>query len=407
LLAGIIGTVVEWYDYAVYGFVATIIAAKFFASGSDVANLLNTFAAFGLGFVARPLGGILFGRLGDARGRKPALVLTLFLMAVSTCVIGLIPTYDRIGVWAPLLLVICRLVQGFSAGGEWGGSTTFIVEWSPASRRGYFGSFQQASVAAGLLLGSGVCALVATILPVEQMEAWGWRIPFLLGALLLPIGIYIRSNVDDTPRYREFKARTPARSAMPWKAGVQTFLITILWTVSFYLILSYMPTFTQKYAGLSRTQALWSNTIGLLVVVMAIPIMGRWSDRAGRRPFLLACGLGFLFLTYPLFTLMLGAQSLGVVLIVQIVFGIMLAAFSGPGPAAVAELFPTGSRSMWMSTAYSLAVAIFGGFAPYIATSLINLTHSPVAPTFYIIAAAIISTLAMMTMRETADQALS
>src|SRR5262245_913027 len=199
VLAAVIGNVLEWYDFAVYAFVAGIIARVFFPQTDDVTALLSTFLAYGLGFVARPLGGIVIGRLGDTHGRKTALMITIFLMAAGTVMIGILPTYQSIGLAAPLLLVFARLMQGFSAGGEWGGSTTFIVEWAPKGRRGWFGSFQQTSVVAGLLLGSGVAALFNTLLAQEQMNDWGWRVPFLLGGVLGPIGLYMRRTMKETP----------------------------------------------------------------------------------------------------------------------------------------------------------------------------------------------------------------
>jgi MHS family proline/betaine transporter-like MFS transporter len=188
VIAAVIGNVLEWYDFAVYAFVAGIIARKFFPQTDEVTALLSTFLAYGLGFVARPLGGIIIGRLGDTRGRRAALMLTIFMMAAGTVLIGVLPTYASIGLLAPLLLVVARLLQGFSAGGEWGGSTAYIVEWAPAGQRGWFGSFQQTSVVAGLLLGSGVAALLNTVLTPEQMDGWGWRVPFLLGGALGPVG---------------------------------------------------------------------------------------------------------------------------------------------------------------------------------------------------------------------------
>ncbi|MEP7207208.1 MAG: MFS transporter, partial [Casimicrobiaceae bacterium] len=215
--AAVVGNVLEWYDFAVYGYVATIIAKNFFPAGDDVAALLATFAAFGLGFVVRPLGGIVIGRLGDTRGRKTALILTIMLMAFGTVMIGLIPSYASIGILAPILLVVARLLQGFSAGGEWGGSTAFIVEWAPAGRRGFYGSFQQCSVVAGLLLGSGVAATLASVLTPATMEGWGWRIPFLLGGLLGPVGMYMRRNIGETPAYRRM-VQENAPAAAPAQA---------------------------------------------------------------------------------------------------------------------------------------------------------------------------------------------
>jgi MHS family proline/betaine transporter-like MFS transporter len=407
IAAAVVGNILEWYDFAAYGYLATIIARRFFPSSDELTGLLSAFAAFGVGFVVRPLGGVVIGRLADRRGRKAALVLTIVLMAVGTAGIGLIPDYHSIGILAPALLVACRLLQGFSAGGEWGGATAFIVEWAPAQRRGFFGSFQQASVAAGFLLGSAIAALFSTLLSAGQMDAWGWRLPFLLGVLLLPVGVYMRRNVEETPAYRAARTRkAPIGAAAGWRLAAKAFGFTVLWTVAYYIVLSYMPTFTQKYAGLTRTQALWSNTLCLVVLVLAIPAIGHLSDRVGRRPLLLACCVGFLVLPYPLFGAMLHAGAFATVLLVQIVFALTVALFSGPGPAAIAEIFPTESRTTWMSTGYSLAVAVFGGFAPYVATWLIGATGSPLSPTFYLIGAALVSTGVILALPETAHEAL-
>jgi MFS transporter, MHS family, proline/betaine transporter len=406
--AAIFGNVLEWYDFAIYGYVATIIAHQFFPKGDDVTALLATFATFGIGFVARPLGGIIIGRMGDTAGRKAALLVTVFLMAIGTIGIGIIPSYESIGLFAPLLLLICRLMQGFAAGGEWGSATAFIVEWAPEKRRGFFGSFQQASVAGGLLLGSAVAATCSTILSVEQMEAWGWRVPFLLGILLVPVGIYMRANIEETPHFRESQEDTsqPQTQTPGWILAAKAFGFTILWTVSYYMILYYMPTFTEKHVGLSRSAALWSNSLGLVILVVAIPIMGLWSDKIGRKPLLLACCAAFALLTYPLFAFMLSGVSILGVIAVQLVFGLMIALFSGPGPAAIAEIFPTNTRSTWMSTGYSLATSIFGGFAPFIATWLISTTGSPISPTYYLIMAAIASAIVIVTLKETAHAKL-
>ncbi len=404
--AAVAGNILEWYDFAIYGYVATIIARNFFPSGDEVGALLATFATFGIGFVARPLGGIIIGRMGDTRGRKSALLLTIFMMALGTIGIGVIPNYNSIGVLAPLLLVICRLLQGFAAGGEWGGATAFIVEWAPKNRRGFFGSFQQASVAGGLLLGSAIAALCSTLLSADQMESWGWRIPFLLGIILVPVGIYMRRDIEETPVYRNAQETSSEPQTPGWILASKAFGFAILWTVSYYVILYYMPTFTEKYAGLGRTESLWSNTIGLVSLVVAIPAMGLLSDKIGRKPLLIGCCIAFAVLTYPLFSFMLSGTSLPTVIVVQLIFGLMIAMFSGPGPAAIAEIFPTHSRSTWMSTGYSLATSIFGGFAPFIATWLISTTGSPISPTYYLILAAIVSAIVIATLKETAHEEL-
>ncbi|HZA02212.1 MAG TPA: MFS transporter [Hyphomicrobiaceae bacterium] len=408
--AAVVGNLLEWYDFAVYAFVATIIAKKFFPPGDEVTALLSTFLAYGLGFVARPLGGIIIGRLGDTRGRRFALLLTIMIMAVGTVMIGLLPTYETIGVLAPILLVVARLLQGFSAGGEWGSSTAFIVEWAPRGRRGLYGSSQQVSVVGGLMLGSGVAALLNSIITPADMEAWGWRVPFLLGGILGPVGMYMRRTVDETPAYQKAvktETRSPAEpSATPWVLGAQAFGFTIVWTVCFYVLLNYMPTYTQKYLNLSASAALWSNTIGLFVLLALIPLMGDLSDRFGRKPFLLSCCIAFIVLPYPAFSYLLSGASFGELVLIQALFAALISMFSGAGPAAIAEIFPTKSRSTWMTSGYALAVAIFGGFAPLLSVWLIDRFRSPLAHTFYLIAAAVISTLVIARLRETAHDDL-
>jgi MHS family proline/betaine transporter-like MFS transporter len=400
--AAVAGNVLEWYDFAIYAYMATIIAKKFFPAGDEVGSLLSTFAAFGIGFVARPLGGIVLGRLGDVRGRKSALLITIALMAAGTVMIGLTPTYDSIGVSAPALVVCARLLQGFSAGGEWGGSTAFIVEWAPEGRRGLYGSLQQSSVAVGLLLGATIAALVGLALPPDAMDSWGWRVPFLLGAVIGPVGLYMRRHIGETPAFSAATQAATAQSEWPLLLAARAFGFTVVWTVSYYTVLAYMPTFLQKHAGVARGQSLWYTAAGLLLLAVAAPVSGRVSDRIGRKPLLLAACAGCAVLPYPLFGAIVSHPQPQVVLLSQLALALAIALFSGPGPAAIAEIFPTGQRATWMSTGYSLAVAIFGGFAPFIATWLIDRTGNPVAPAFYLIAAALVSMLAIAPMQETA-----
>jgi MHS family proline/betaine transporter-like MFS transporter len=408
--AAVIGNVLEWYDFAVYGYVAVILARKFFPAGDEVTALLSTFLAYGLGFVARPLGGIVLGRVGDTHGRKVALLITIALMAGGTVLIGILPTYAAIGIAAPLLLVAARLLQGFSAGGEWGSSTAYIVEWAPPGKRGFYGSFQQMSVVAGLLLGSGVAALLNTLLTPDQMNDWGWRVPFLLGGILGPVGLWMRRTIDETPAYKKAVTEQPRPitpgETSPWVMAGRAFGFTIVWTVCFYVLLAYMPTYTQKYLKISASAALWANTIGLLALVIFIPIMGVLSDRIGRKPLLLACCVAYIVLPYPIFSYLLSGVSYTQLILVQILFAILISMFSGPGPAAIAEMFPTRTRSTWMTSGYALAVAIFGGFAPFISVWLIDRLGSPLAHTYYLIAAAIVSTIVIATLRETAHEPL-
>ncbi|MEJ5022664.1 MFS transporter [Ochrobactrum vermis] len=404
--AASIGNMLEWYDFGVYAFLATMISVKFFPSDDPTASLLATFAAFGVGFLARPFGGVIIGRLGDTKGRKFALVLTLIMMAIGTIGIGILPSYEQIGLLAPVLLVALRIVQGVAGGGEWGASTAFIIEWAPKDRRGFFGSFQQVSTAGGTLLGSAVAAVLTSLISTEDMISWGWRIPFLLGAALLVVGVFIRRSVDETPAFEEAQSATdplPEPEISGPRLGLRAFGFTIFWTVAYYTLLAYMPTFTQKYGGLSASQALWANTGGLIAMILAVPLLGHVSDKIGRKPLLIGSTLAAIVLVYPLFSLIADGASFATILAVQIVLGVVMALYSGPGPAAISEIFPTHMRSTWMSIGYTMAAAIFGGFAPFMATWLIKVTGSPLSPTyFYLIPAALITMLVLSRLPETA-----
>jgi MHS family proline/betaine transporter-like MFS transporter len=395
--------VLEWYDFAIYAFTATILARHFFPRSDETASLLATFATFGVGFVVRPLGAVVIGRIGDVRGRKAALLTAMFLMALGTMTIGTLPDVQAIGSWAPILLVGCRFLQGFSAGAQWTSATTFVIEWAPARHRGYFGSFQQVSVTGGFLLGSVAAALLNTWLTSGQMDQWGWRVLFLAGALLIPVGLYVRRYVDEPPKgpasaEGTVAAKPPANPLLALKA----FGFTVLWTAAYYAILSYMPTFSTRYGGMSAAGALWLNSFALLLVMVTTPVFGAWSDRIGRRPLLLASCLGYALFSYPLFYLMTSGHGW----IAMATFGLMIAVFNGPGPASIAELFQRNSRSTWMAIGYGLAVMLFGGFAPYISTWLIHTTGSPLSPAWYLSATAIISGATILSMRETAHDEL-
>jgi MHS family proline/betaine transporter-like MFS transporter len=385
---------------------APVIARKFFPAGDEITSLLSTFAAFGVGFVVRPLGGIVIGRLGDVHGRKAALLLTIGLMAAGTVLIGVIPTYESIGLAAPALVVLARLLQGFSAGGEWGGATAFMVEWAPAHRRGLYGSLQQCSVAGGLLLGAATAALVGTVLSPEALESWGWRVPFLLGGLLGPVGLYMRRHMDETPAFVAARQTAPVPAEAPWRLAARAFGFTVVWTVSYYTVLTYMPTFLQKHAGVPRSEALWVTAAGLVLLALSTPALGYLSDRIGRKPLLLAACVACVVLPYPLLGAIVSSRDLGTIVLAQLALALAIAVFSGPGRAAIAEIFPTRQRSTWMSTGYSLAVAVFGGFAPFIATWLIERTGNPLSPAFYLMAAGVVSLLVIAPMRETANAPL-
>lgn len=409
LLAAAMGNVLEYYDFVVYAFLARAISRAFFPDGDEVAGLLATFGAFGAGFLARPVGALLIGHLADKRGRRVALLLAVFGMAAGTVGIGLLPTAASIGTLAPALLVALRMLQGLCAGGGWGSGTSFVVESAPAGTRGFYGAVGQACITSSTLLGSTVAASVSAAFTPEQVEGWAWRLPFLLGAALIPVGLFMQRNIVETPAFTSARQGTRRRVGAGEASALmaRAFGFTVVWTVSFYLMLSYMPTFTSRYAGLTEAQALWTNSAALVVLVAAIPFFGWLSDRIGRKPLLLACCLGFTLLSYPLFRLIATGTGLFTVLGVQVVFNLFIGAFSGAGPAALAELFPTHARTTLMSLGYSLSTAIFGGFAPFVATWLISSTGSPVSPTIYLTAAAALSGVVIWRFRETAFEALA
>ncbi len=412
ILAGAIGTVLEWYDFAVYGYFVPIISQLFFPARTPVVSLLLTFSVFGVGFVMRPVGSVVFGQYGDRHGRKRALSAVIFLMAVSTFAVGLLPTYASMGTLAPALLVAARLAQGLSGGGEWGGAAAYLVEYAAPGKRGLTGSWQQVSVGCGFLLGSLSAALLNTWVSPEAMLAWGWRIPFLGGVLVGGVGAIMRWRLDDTPAFTRLEqqgqvSRSPLLEAFTTfrKPTLIAFGITVHNTVGYYAVLIYLTTWLTSIVKMPRGTALWIGTACLLAFVAAVPLTGALSDRIGRRPLLIASCAGYVLLAYPLFLL----ASSGVTawaFAAQLVLVLLLALYAGPGPAVYCELFPTRVRYTAMSVGYNIAVAVFGGFAPFIATGLIQWTGNILAPAAYVAAAAAVTLLTMIWVKETAFEPL-
>jgi MFS transporter, MHS family, proline/betaine transporter len=405
--AGAIGNFVEWYDYSVYGFFATIIASQFFPSDDRVASLLATFAVFAVAFFMRPVGAFVFGHYGDTIGRRNTLAAAIILMGIATLMIGVLPSYAQIGVLAPILLVIARLLQGFSAGGEWSGSAAFMVEYAPENKRGLYGSWQQVSIVAGLLVGSAMGGLLGTVLSEDALNAWGWRIPFILGMVVALVGLYLRLRVEDTPAFRIIEEKeeiteAPVKESFTahWRESLTAIGFTVAWTVAYYILLTYMPTYVSETLGIPLTQALLSNAIGLVVLMALIPFTAALSDRIGRKPLLIAFSALIALLTYPLF-LLASTQVLAFIVLAQVLFGVIISLFSGPGPAALVEMFPTNVRYSALGVSYNIAVAAFGGTAPFIATYLISRTGSNFSPGFYLIAAAVVTLIVVSTMKET------
>jgi MFS transporter, MHS family, proline/betaine transporter len=408
MLGASVGNCVEWFDFAVYGYLAATLGAVFFPSEDPTISLLSSFAVFGVAFFMRPLGGFFFGPLGDRIGRQRTLAAVIILMSASTFVIAFLPSYAAIGIWAPILLVAARLLQGFSVGGEFGGASAFLAEYSPDERRGYLVSWIEFSAVGGFFLGSASVLLLTATIGEDALGSWGWRIPFLLAGPLGLIGLYIRLRVEDTPEFRALErsgevSGSPFRETITqnWRPILQVIGLVIIQNAGFYIVLTYMPTYFSEQLGFSSTASSLSSVFTLLVAMALIPPLGALSDRVGRKPLLAASCVGFALLSYPLFLLMNQGNLVGAVLS-HVALGALLAVFLSTTIAALAELFPTRVRYGGFSIGYNISVAIFGGAAPFFATYLISLTGNPLSPAFYLIAAAVASLITVATIQETA-----
>ena len=408
-----IGNTVEWFDFAIYGFLATYIADKFFPSGDETAALLNTFAIFAAAFFMRPLGGFFFGPLGDRIGRQKVLALVILLMSGSTFAIGLVPSYDTIGVFAPLLLLFLRCLQGFSAGGEYGSGACFLAEYASDKHRGFVVSFLVWSVVVGFLLGSLTVTGLETVLSEGAMDSYGWRIPFLIAGVLGAVGLYIRLRLGDTPEFEALRdegevASSPLKEAVTtsWRPILQIAGLVVIHNVGFYIVFTFLPSYFTKTLGFTKTDAFVSITVASLVALILIPPLGALSDRIGRKPLLIVGSLAFAVFAYPLF-LMLNAGSLAAAIAAHAGLAAIESVFVCASLAAGAELFATRVRSSGYSIGYNVSVALFGGTAPYVATWLVARTGNDLAPAYYVIVAALVTLITVLTMRETARRPLT
>ncbi|WP_231882261.1 MFS transporter [Brevibacterium casei] len=405
--ASFIGNFVEWFDYAVYGYLAATIALVFFPKSEGNLALLSTFAVFAVSFVVRPIGGFIWGHIGDRLGRRTSLSLSILIMSLSTFAIGLLPSYQAIGFAAPLLLLAVRLVQGFSAAGEYAGASAFLVEYAPAGKRGLYAAVVPASTACGLLLGSVMAAILSTALTDVQMESWGWRLPFFLAAPMGLIGRYIRTKLEDTPAFRELAdeddvIRAPVFSMFRdhWKPLIIAMCAVLLNAVGFYVVLSYMPTYLTTELGYGATEAFLATTIALITYIGFILLTGIASDRWGRKRLLFTAAIAFVVFTVPAFML-LDSGSFAVVILVEIGLGAMLTLNDGTLPSFLAEMFPTRIRYSGFAVSFNMSNALFGGTAPFMATLLIGVTQSKLAPGWYLMAAAAVCFIAVLFAKET------
>jgi MFS family permease len=402
IVAAVIGNALEWYDFVVYGFLTVIIARLFFPAQNEYASLLLTMATFGVGFFMRPVGGIVIGLYADRKGRKAALQLIIGLMTLAMAMIAFAPPYAAIGIAAPLLMLLARLLQGFATGGEFASATTFLVESAPSHRRGFYGSLQMVGQSLAALCGAVAGTLITRGLAPEQIDAWGWRLPFLFGLIIGPVGLYIRSYLHETDAFLESRragaVRNPLRTvlAQNGRGLAVTFGLVICGTISYYVVLVYMPTFAKTQLGMPLTDAFVAQVIGLICLTVTIPLCGALCDRVGRRPLLLAATVAYFVLLYPLFVWVYASPSFGRLAFMQGILCTLVGVYFGPISTAIAEQFPTGVRSTGLAIAYNFAVMLFGGFAQFIVTWLIRETGSPLAPAYYVMFGAVVGFVASL-----------
>lgn len=408
---GIIGNIIEWYDWTIYGLLSSVFASQFFPSSDKIVALLLTLSTFALGFLMRPVGSIVLSPMADRYGRRRMLALTILLMGFGSLIVAATPPYASIGIVAPLLLLFARLLQGFSAGGEFQGGATFLVEHAPLNRRGFTSSFHIGGVGLSVLIATGISALTTGLIPQPALGSWGWRIPFLLGAVLSLYGLYIRSGLPETPHFVEAERRNkleahPIRTALtnhPWESFVV--FVMQMGTVQFYIWVVFLPTYAHLAGGLPLTRGFIGGIIALIVFCIATPIAGAVSDRIGRKPLLLGYAIGFFVLSWPMLKL-LNNGDFWSFLLVAIVGCLLLAMVDGVLSVTLCELFPTGVRTSGIGLPYAICAAIFSGTAPLIATYLVSI-KMPWLIAVYIMVICAIGIATFLNMKETRGVALT
>ncbi|CAI3788456.1 Proline/betaine transporter [Pseudomonas sp. MM227] len=402
IIAASFGNALEFYDLLIYGYFAVVIGKLFFPSDNETTSLLLAVGSFGISFLMRPLGAIVLGSYADRAGRKASLTMSILIMLIGTAMITFTPSYQQIGVAAPLLIIVARMLQGFSTGGEFGAATAFMVEHADPSRRGFFASWQLATQGLATVLAAGVSALLSYLLSDVQLNDWGWRVAFGVGLLIGPVGFYIRSQIDETPDFQKVaakgEAKTPLRDVLV--KGRTSLLLSIgvvAGATAFnYVHKLYMPTYALKQLQITATSSyLGALVTGVMLMFMA-PVFGSLSDRFGRFRVLTLALLITGLSSYPMFVWLNLYPSVTTLLMVQAVVGILIAACLGPIPAMLADIFPTSIRGTGLALSYNFSVTLFGGFAPLIVTWMIDVTGSKLAPSFYVVATSLVSVIAVI-----------
>jgi MHS family proline/betaine transporter-like MFS transporter len=413
LIAASIGNFVEWYDFAVYGYSAAVIAKVFFPEGDGAVALLGTLAIFGVTFLLRPLGGIVLGRLGDRVGRRPVLSLTVLLMGIATAVMGLLPSYASIGIAAPILLLVLRLTQGFFGGGEFSGASTYLVEYAPPERRGLWATLSMATGVFPFAVCGLVVFAVSTSMDPATYQSIGWRLPFLFALPLALVGLYLRLRIEETPAFRAVEEagaveKEPLRILLRHYRGPILLVLAIssLNAVGSYTVTSYMPTFLTEHAKLPPATALIASSSAVAILAVLLPFSGRLGDRIGRRPVILSGTIGIVLLAVPGY-LLAGQGSASAAIAGQLLMIVPLSGISAVLGPAMCELFPTSVRYSGSALGYNVAYALFGGTAPFVAQFLITQTGTPIAPAFYMVIFGLLCLIAVVKLPETSRTPLT
>ncbi len=415
-VSSFLGNFIEWFDYGSYSYFATVIAAVFFASEDPTVALISTFAVFAVSFIMRPIGALFWGSLGDKKGRKWALSISIFLMSGATFLIGCLPSYASIGILAPALLLVLRMIQGFSAAGEYAGAATFLAEYAPAKKRGLYCSIVPASTSVGLLVGSMLATLMTIFLDGDAVLTWGWRIPFLLAGPLGLVAHYIRTRLEDSPTYQamqdelaaeENEVQHPVRDLFKHhlRELIVSFGACMLNAVGFYAVLTYLPTYLETAVGMTAESSQIATTISLVAYVAFVFISGKISDTFGRKKMLITACVLFVVLTVPAFML-LNTADFVIVLIVELIMCFVLTINDGTLSSYLTETFPTDVRYTGFALSFNLANAIFGGTAAMISTWLISVTGSTIAPAWYMVIISLIALIAMIMSKENSHKDL-
>ncbi|MFD4930405.1 MFS transporter [Peribacillus butanolivorans] len=414
LIASLVGSSIEWFDYFLYGTVAALVFNQlFFVNEDPTIGLLLSYASFALAFFIRPFGGVIFSHIGDRIGRKKTLVLTLSLMGVATFGMGLLPTYQAVGIWAPILLITLRLVQGLGIGGEWGGALLLAVEYAPAEKRGLFGAIPQMGVTIGMLLGT-IALSIMTLLPESAFMTWGWRLPFIFSALLVFFGLWIRKGIDETPSFKKVKEsgevpKLPIVETLKnyWREVLIAVGAKVVETAPFYIFSTFVVSYATSNLGFSRTATLTAVMIATIITTILIPFMGMLSDKIGRKKLFIGGTIGMALFAFPYFWMLQQKSVLLLIVATVIGLGVIWAPITAVLGTMFSEIFDARIRYTGITLGYQIGAALAGGTAPLVATALLNRFNNSYVPVaIYIIFASLVSLAAIGAVKERSNQKL-